>query len=229
MELLPIPMIELAFTTGPITLVDYNDQENSLLSLFSKIKSSDVTRVENLVRAARIFMTPTLAALAVLTLMIVPVTGMTTEMDTIVFLVRHAEKMEETQDPGLSEAGRQRSLELAQLLRDAEIDHIHSTDFNRSMDTAAPLADLLGLEVELYSWDEAAEFAHSLIKPGKRHLVVGHSNTTTELVTLLGGAPGPEIDHVSEYDRLYLLTISADGRVTTVLIRYGIPYRNPNA
>jgi hypothetical protein len=50
--------------------------------------------------------------------------------------------------------------------------------------------------------------------------VVGHSNTTTELVTLLGGDPGTEIEESSEYDRLYILTINSSG-VTTLLIRYG--------
>jgi hypothetical protein len=62
--------------------------------------------------------------------------------------------------------------------------------------------------------------AQSLKQDGKRFLVVGHSNTTTELVTLLGGDPGTEIEESSEYDRLYILTINASG-VTTLLIRYG--------
>jgi 2,3-bisphosphoglycerate-dependent phosphoglycerate mutase len=58
---------------------------------------------------------------------------------------------------------------------------------------------------------------------GGRHLVVGHSDTTPELVGLLGGEPGPAIDEPSEYDRLYIVTIGADGAVTSVLLRYGAP------
>ncbi|NIT87109.1 MAG: hypothetical protein GWM92_07640, partial [Gemmatimonadetes bacterium] len=46
--------------------------------------------------------------------------------------------------------------------------------------------------------------------PG-RHLVVGHSDTTPRLVTLLGGEPGPPIVEAREYDRLYVLTLGAAG------------------
>jgi broad specificity phosphatase PhoE len=140
--------------------------------------------------------------------------------DTVVFLVRHAEKTEAKDDPALSAAGRQRSRQLANLLSDAGIDHIYSTDFNRTRETASPLAGMTGLYVELYTWDNPVALAQSLKQDGKRHLVVGHSNTTTELVTLLGGDPGTEIEESSEYDRLYILTINSGG-VTTLLIRYG--------
>jgi broad specificity phosphatase PhoE len=140
--------------------------------------------------------------------------------DTVVFLVRHAEKTEAKDDPELSAAGRHRSQQLANLLSDAGINHIYSTDFNRTRETASPLAGMTGLDVELYTWDNPVALAQSLKQDGKRLLVVGHSNTTTELVTLLGGDPGPEIEESSEYDRLYILTINSSG-VTTLLIRYG--------
>ena len=226
MKFLQSLMIRLAFTPGRITLGDTNNQENCLLSQFRKIQTSPVSHKENRLRVAQNLLTFALAPLATLALMMVPAAGMTAEEDTIVFLVRHAEKLDESQDPGLSGAGRQRSLELAQLLRDAGINHIHSTDYIRSRDTAAPLADSLGLEVELYSWDEAPEFARSLIQSGQRHLVVGHSNTTTDLVELLGGDAGSAIDHSGEYDRLYVLTIDAGQSVTTLLMRYGAPFRD---
>ena len=143
--------------------------------------------------------------------------------DTVVFLVRHAEKTADKDDPGLSREGQQRSLLLANLLKDAGIDHIHSTDYKRTRETADPIAEITGLEIEIYTWDDPPGLAQTLIQSGKRHLVVGHSNTTTELVTLLGGEPGTEIDHLGENDRLYILTINSSG-VTTVLIRFGSAY-----
>jgi len=146
--------------------------------------------------------------------------------ETVVFLVRHAEKTAAKDDPGLSEDGRQRSLQLANLLKDAGIDHVHSTDYKRTRETAAPFAEMTGLEIEFYSWDDPPNLAQSLKHDGKRHLVVGHSNTTTELVTLLGGEPGTEIDPSGENDRLYILTIHSSG-VTTVLIRFGSAYPGP--
>jgi hypothetical protein len=47
-------------------------------------------------------------------------------------------------------------------------------------------------------------------------LVVGHSNTLSELVRLFGGQPGLEIAD-NEYDRLYQLIPGAGGSVATVL------------
>jgi hypothetical protein len=40
------------------------------------------------------------------------------------------------------------------------------------------------------------------------------------MVEILGGEPGPAIVEATEYDRLYMLTISK-GEVNTVLLRYG--------
>lgn len=166
------------------------------------------------------------AALLFLGATIIPSTGLAAADSTLVFLVRHAEKVDETRDPELSEAGKQRSRDLAGVLRDAGIQRIHSTDFIRTRDTAVPLAKVLGLKIELYDWEDPAEFARSLKKDRGRHLVVGHSNTTPELVELLGGDPGTEIDHAGEHDRLYILSIDSRGKVSSVLIRYGTPFKN---
>jgi phosphohistidine phosphatase SixA len=140
---------------------------------------------------------------------------------TVVYLVRHAEKASAEKDPELTEAGRARALALARTLGDAGIDTIHSTDFKRTRQTAEPLAERLGLAVRTYDWDEMEALAAAMHAAGGRHLVVGHSDTTPELVGLLGGEPGPAIDEPSEYDRLYVVTIAPDGSVTSTLLRYG--------
>lgn len=149
-----------------------------------------------------------------------PTAELLAEGPSTIFLVRHAEKTEASDDPALSEAGKLRAHELARVLRDAGIQHIYSTDYTRTRDTAAPLAALLKLELELYDPRELAEFAAKLKCRGSRQLVIGHSNTTPELVALLGGDPGEEIDESGEYDRLYIVSIDASG-VTSLLIRYG--------
>jgi len=162
----------------------------------------------------------TFASISIIAMVLMMANAVSASQDTVVFLVRHAEKTEAKDDPALSAAGRQRSQQLANLLSDAGIDHIYSTDFKRTRETASPIAGMTGLDVEIYTWDNPVGLAQSLKQDGKRFLVVGHSNTTTELVTLLGGDPGTEIEETSEYDRLYILTINASS-VTTLLIRYG--------
>jgi len=141
----------------------------------------------------------------------------------VVFLVRHAEKVDQSRNPDLSEDGYLRAGELARTLADAGIERIHSTDFIRTRKTAEPVADLFGLEIELYDPGDLYSFSDSLKAMGGRHLVVGHSGTTPELVAILGGDPGTAIEENNEYDRLYILTISMD-EVNTVLLRYGKPF-----
>ena len=148
----------------------------------------------------------------------------TSEKETlVVFLVRHAEKVDASRNPELSPAGMQRAVQLADVLRDAGISQIFSSDFIRTRDTAAPLAAELGLEVELYDPDDLGALVEQLEKLGGRHLVVGHSDTTPAAVELLGGDPHGTIDGWTEYDRLYILVKVSDGAVSTVLTRFGSP------
>lgn len=139
----------------------------------------------------------------------------------VIYLVRHAEKASGDHDPALSETGQKRALDLATLLHDAGIETIYSTDFARTLQTAAPLAEQLGLAVRIYDWAQMGKLAAHMLRNGGRYLVVGHSDTTPELVGVLGGDPGLPIDEATEYDRLYILTISTDGAVTTEMRRYG--------
>lgn len=138
---------------------------------------------------------------------------------TVIYLVRHAEKVDDSRDPPLSELGLERALLLAQMLRDADLTHLYSTDLERTRDTANPIALQTGLEVKIYDSQHLTEFAGLLRATPGRHLVVGHSNTTPQLVRLLGGKSSEIAD--AEYDRLYMLTIKPKGGATTVLIRFG--------
>jgi broad specificity phosphatase PhoE len=104
------------------------------------------------------------------------------------------------------------------MLRDSGVDKIYSSDFERTRDTAAPLAAALGLEVEQYDPTAMADLSQTLLASPGRYLVVGHSNTTPELAGLLGGEPGPPIPE-SEYDRLYLLVHRPGVGTTTVVLR----------
>ena len=139
--------------------------------------------------------------------------------ETVVVLVRHGEKVDESRDAELNDAGRARALALAAILKDAGIAAVYSTDYARTRETARPAAEAIGKPVEIYDGDGLAAFAKALRARGGRALVVGHSDTTPELVELLGGDPGPPIAS-DEYDRLYILTLSDDGKTSTTLLRF---------
>jgi len=147
----------------------------------------------------------------------------------VVFLVRHAEKVDASRDPELSAAGKSRAKVLAHVLRDAKLEHIHSSDYARTLATAAPIAAQVKLAVKRYDARDLPSLVELLKQSGGRHLVVGHSTTTPKVVEMLGGSPGTEIDEAGEYDRLYVVTVGADGNVTTVLMRYGAPFPATNS
>ncbi len=138
-----------------------------------------------------------------------------------IFLVRHAEKTAEKTDPALTEAGQARAVALADRLIDEDITDIHSSDTKRTRDTAAPLAERLGLTVQLYDPRDLPAVAAKLKAAPGRHLVVGHSNTTPQLTELLGGDGGTPIVEATEYDRLYIVTLATDEPVKSYLTRYG--------
>jgi broad specificity phosphatase PhoE len=138
--------------------------------------------------------------------------------ESVFFLVRHAEKADQSDESPLTEVGYIRAANLANLLRDSGVENVYSSDFKRTRDTAAPLANDLGLEVVLYDTQELVELADKLLSSPGRYLVVGHSNTTPELVRLLGGEPGSAIAE-NEYDRLYMLNHRSGAGTSTVLLR----------
>ena len=138
-----------------------------------------------------------------------------------IYLVRHAEK-EPGRDPNLTPAGKDRAEALAARLESVQLDTIYSTDYRRTRQTAAPISLQSGVPVLRYDPEKLSGFASQLRAQKGTALVVGHSNTTPELVAALGGEAGAPITEASEYDRLYVLTFT-DGDVQTLVERYGEP------
>ena len=149
---------------------------------------------------------------------------------TTIYVVRHAEKLtgpDVGRDPELSDTGKERANVLAQLLKDKNITHIHSSNYIRTRNTGAPLAEIMGIKIELYDPRDLAGLAKNIkaqSTDGAHHLVVGHSNTSAETVLALGGEiSGKPIYEPTEYDRLYKVEIF-DNAVHTKLTRYGVRY-----
>ena len=142
----------------------------------------------------------------------------------VVYLVRHAEKAEDgTDDPPLTLAGQIRVRVLRQLLNDAGLTHVYTTDWKRTRDTVRPFAEALGVEATLYDPRQLEVLAASIRGTPGTHFVAGHSNTTPVLVAALGGNPFDPIDEL-EYDRLYIMVINPGQPPVTTLLRFGEPY-----
>ena len=143
-----------------------------------------------------------------------------------VFVVRHAEKQSEANEPGvpLSEAGRERAKKLAALLKNAGVTAIYSTDTARTLDTAAPLALAQKITVRKYSHlgpdgkmnlEPLAERLKAEY-PRDTVLVVGHSNTIPPLLKALGCAEEVAIP-AGQFDDLF--TVVPRGDAPTILLR----------
>lgn len=139
--------------------------------------------------------------------------------DAVWYVVRHAEKATEpARDPVLTEAGARRADALARLLADVPLVAVSSTNTTRTRSTASPTASQHHLDVGLY--DDLATMVAAGKAEGGARLVVGHSNTVTQIIELLGGRPGNAVAE-SEFDRLTLVVAPEGGPVTTIVLRYG--------
>jgi phosphohistidine phosphatase SixA len=136
---------------------------------------------------------------------------------TMIYLTRHAEKSATGTDPALTPEGVTRAQNIAATLKKSNIKHIFSTAFVRTQQTAQPLSQVLSLAVQTYDPSQLASFAQQLRALPDNSLVVGHSDTTPELIRQLGGDPGSEIPE-TEFDRLYQVALGQDGSVTTTLM-----------
>lgn len=130
--------------------------------------------------------------------------------DATYYLVRHAEKTMDKPDPGLTLEGTQRARDLAVRLKEAKVTKIYSSDYVRTRDTAAPLADATGVTVTLYDPRELSAFAKQLLNERGQIVVVGHSNTTPQLAELLNVDGGEPIVEATEYNRLYVISRTGD-------------------
>ena len=130
---------------------------------------------------------------------------------TTVILVRHAEKGGEGLDPGLVEAGERRAARLATLLRDVPLTAIYATEYRRTAATVAPTGQAHALATTTLPAHEVRPLAAALReREGETVLVCGHSNTVPAVLRALGVTSPPAIDD-AEYDRLFVVTIDAEG------------------
>ena len=134
-------------------------------------------------------------------------------VQTVIYLIRHAEKADASANPNLSAAGLQRANNWAVILQDVTFDAFYSTNYNRTLQTIQPIATSNGKEVTLY--DPANFSLQSVVANhlGKNVFIVGHSNTIPALInTYLGANIYPDMAE-TEFGNLYKISI-VDGVVS---------------
>lgn len=133
---------------------------------------------------------------------------------TTFVVVRHAEKVDDGNNPSLAPAGQARAKALAHRLRGHLLGGAYATGYRRTQETAQPTARAHGMKVTTYDARmPATEFAAQLRREhrGGTVLVVGHSNTAPQIAAALCAcdvAPMAE----TEFDRLMTVTVEPGGR-----------------
>jgi broad specificity phosphatase PhoE len=147
-----------------------------------------------------------------------------------IFVVRHAERAEAppaagaamtapSDDPPLSIAGHERAARLASMLRSANIKYIFATEFLRTRQTAAPLAQARHLETVSIPGKEPDALITELRGLKGGILIVGHSNTIPDILKRLGIKEEIAIPD-SEFDNLFVVVRPESGEPTLVKLRY---------
>ena len=155
-------------------------------------------------------------------------------------VTRHCEKgSNDPKDPDLSEAGRARAAALATLLGHAGVSHLFASEWKRTQQTLAPIAQSHHLTTAVASAADLETLATKLLAlpAGAVALIAGHSNTVPALVRRLGGTitgSGDGLAHDGknellpddEFGRLMVLVLPAPGAaersaLVALDLRYG--------
>jgi 2,3-bisphosphoglycerate-dependent phosphoglycerate mutase len=131
--------------------------------------------------------------------------------NTKIFLVRHAEKGPEADDPHLTDQGKQRAEALSSALRGEKIGSIYTTKRNRTRETAEPLSKRIDVPIQYYNNDTALKFLLKVISEGKNTLIVGHSNTLLPMLKALDLKPSIESIPDNDYDNVFIVKMKRKG------------------
>lgn len=120
-----------------------------------------------------------------------------------IYLFRHSEK-QAGKNPSLTVLGAQRAQYLLQLVKQHKNVQLFSSNYKRTLQTAAPMATYFNTAVKMYDAGDLASFKSNLLKLQGVVIVVGHSNTTPELTALLSNG-GINAMSENEFSRYYIL------------------------
>ena len=133
------------------------------------------------------------------------------ENTSVYYFIRHAEKDRSdstNKNPSLTIQGLERANKWAVFFKDKNIAAVYSTNYIRTQQTALPIAKEQNIEIISYTAKELISEKFIANNKGKNIVIVGHSNTTPELVnSLLGERKYKDIAD-SENNNLFVVTLN---------------------
>lgn len=135
--------------------------------------------------------------------------------------MRHADRLDDSEDTSLSKDGEARAQLLARLLKDAGVTAIYTNQFQRTIKTAEPLASALKIEsVSIPAADREGFF--NRIRADNRDdiiLIVSHERPAPVLLKPFGHPEDIKIAR-TVYDNLFVLVSKGGGPPTVLRLRY---------
>lgn len=129
---------------------------------------------------------------------------------TTLYLIRHAEKADSSQNPELSEDGIKRSVRWTKLFEKTTIDVFFTTLTRRAQMTCSTIATSKQKDMIFYDFSKFSLKKTIEKYPGKTILIVGHSNTIPKQINdFLGEEIYSQIDE-NEFGNLYTITLRGD-------------------
>ena len=129
---------------------------------------------------------------------------------TTYYFIRHAEKVDNSQNPDLSEIGLERANLWNKIFSEVGFDEIYSTDYKRTTQTASPTATAKNIQIKLYNPKTTAIDSFKKETLGKKVLIVGHSNTTPNFVNqIINQKIYADIED-TRFGNLYIVTVNGD-------------------
>lgn len=172
------------------------------------------------------FLAPLLMPVALLALVVAAAIWLfDARVTSVVVIVRHAETEAGTAaNPGLSAAGQQRAKALQQLLAKAKpnrgVDAVYVSEGVATQQTATPLAESMGLAVNVVPNATWSELSHTLARDhaGETILVVATRDAIKSLLNELTGAAAA-VDE-QDYSAVFVVTESRLSKPSLIRLRY---------
>ena len=138
---------------------------------------------------------------------------------TTYYLIRHAEKDRTNttnKNPNLNSNGVIRAEKWAKHFENIVLDAVYSTDYNRTLQTAAPTAKSKDLIVQSYNSSKMYDSIFKKNTKEKTVLVVGHSDTTPVFANIILGQKKYKNMADNDNASLYIVTVFNDKKSSEI-------------